>query len=338
MEHIPVHDQGRIGDCMVYAETELFDAFRHQTEPSDLRVSSPLYTTLASTTDPAAMPEDFRGQIETFPSVPGTVESTPYILHYLLNHGSCSQAVMNAKFENELPEKWVGELYGLQKKFQNYERRHGHPHFLLQKKKKNQWITEHFPALGSPQARVHVSKAEFSRLFGEMNSCPALLMPISRLTDLMSADPAGFITALMDLSCPEAELLKSTSVPKAINFVPVERLEQQVRNKLQALLNENSPLPVAIGFCSAKITKRKRARGLKEIKAFFRHRGCGGHEALVIGRRYNREKKSCELLVRNSWGANTKAYRSFVEPENGNVWVSYDLMMKNVIDLTYIER
>ncbi len=52
----------------------------------------------------------------------------------------------------------------------------------------------------------------------------------------------------------------------------------------------------------------------------------GNHASTVVGRRFNNEMKSCEFLIRNSWGSDCKAYSpQYADPSNcnnGHIWVS----------------
>lgn len=78
-----------------------------------------------------------------------------------------------------------------------------------------------------------------------------------------------------------------------------------LRKEAASLLSKNQPF--IIGFNSTKFKKN--------------HDG-GNHAAVVVGRRWNKESKTCELLVRNSWGTGCGHYRSDIKCENGHFWAS----------------
>ena len=66
----------------------------------------------------------------------------------------------------------------------------------------------------------------------------------------------------------------------------------------------------------------------------------GLHAVTVVGRRYNEEKKSCEYLLRNSWGLGcSKSLKQDLcaKDHSGHLWVSRDSLKDNVVNVTYIE-
>jgi hypothetical protein len=91
--------------------------------------------------------------------------------------------------------------------------------------------------------------------------------------------------------------------------------------------------PVGIEYCSKVLTAGKKYDGLNFLG--IPSGDCGGHASLIIGRR--RVGKSCQLLVRNSWGTSCNAYSNDFECENGNIWVDENILKKNLMDVTYIK-
>jgi hypothetical protein len=93
--------------------------------------------------------------------------------------------------------------------------------------------------------------------------------------------------------------------------------------KFNQLLDGDHPLPTIIGFCS-DIMKAKKSRD-----------SCGGHAALLIGRREVNGK--CQFLLRNSWGTECDHYppelQNQCEPGKGNIWVDADVLTKNTLEL-----
>jgi hypothetical protein len=66
----------------------------------------------------------------------------------------------------------------------------------------------------------------------------------------------------------------------------------------------------------------------------------GLHAVNVVGRRYNEEKKSCEYLLRNSWGLGcSKSLKQDLcaKEHSGHLWVSRDTLKDGLVNVTYIE-
>ncbi len=61
------------------------------------------------------------------------------------------------------------------------------------------------------------------------------------------------------------------------------------------------------------------------------------HTSSIIGRRWNREKKSCEFLLRNSWGEGCQRYDESIECQEGNVWLGESSLFKNMTSIVYIK-
>jgi hypothetical protein len=66
----------------------------------------------------------------------------------------------------------------------------------------------------------------------------------------------------------------------------------------------------------------------------------GQHAVTIVGRRFNKEKNTCEYLLRNSWGIGCS---ESIKPElcakdhEGHLWVSRDSLESNITNVTYIK-
>jgi C1A family cysteine protease len=66
----------------------------------------------------------------------------------------------------------------------------------------------------------------------------------------------------------------------------------------------------------------------------------GGHSVTLVGRRFNEKTKTCEYLLRNSWGLTCggSLKKELCAPEHpGHLWVSRGELEKNLWRVTYIE-
>lgn len=63
----------------------------------------------------------------------------------------------------------------------------------------------------------------------------------------------------------------------------------------------------------------------------------GEHASTIVGRRYNKSNRTCEYLVRNTWGDSCSGYYKNYECEKGNAWIPRNQIAKGVFRATYLE-
>lgn len=61
------------------------------------------------------------------------------------------------------------------------------------------------------------------------------------------------------------------------------------------------------------------------------------HSSSVVGQRWNKEKKQCELLLRNSWGPYCDYYHASYECSEGHVWIPTKTLTGATEEVVYIE-
>ncbi|MGE5086854.1 MAG: hypothetical protein ACM3MG_11175 [Bacillota bacterium] len=69
----------------------------------------------------------------------------------------------------------------------------------------------------------------------------------------------------------------------------------------------------------------------------------GRHASSIVGRRWNKDKKTCELLIRNSWGTRCTGYKaaSLKEPgvcDKGNIWVSEKVLGQYLTSIVWLKK
>lgn len=78
----------------------------------------------------------------------------------------------------------------------------------------------------------------------------------------------------------------------------------------------------------------------------FKRRLADLHTSLIVGRRWNETTQSCELLVRESYGAqcdgycidgSCEPYAPHFQCEQGNLWIKDTELLKAIVHLTYFE-
>jgi hypothetical protein len=62
----------------------------------------------------------------------------------------------------------------------------------------------------------------------------------------------------------------------------------------------------------------------------------GGHDSLIVGRRWNEKNQTCDLLVRNSWGSTCEPYT--FPCEDGHIWVPDRELMKATVKVQYVQK
>lgn len=104
---------------------------------------------------------------------------------------------------------------------------------------------------------------------------------------------------------------------------------------------EKTSLPVGISYCSKMLKMPRSYNGIKtktKDKLEFKE-DCGNHASLVIGSRLVQGKdgkKSCELLIRNTWGSDCQKYHKDHKCEDGNIWVDFKTLDKNTYRIQHL--
>jgi len=61
------------------------------------------------------------------------------------------------------------------------------------------------------------------------------------------------------------------------------------------------------------------------------------HVSSIVGRKWNSETKTCEYLLRNSWGETCTRYHFSYQCEKGYVWIPKDTLLREVGAIDYIK-
>src|SRR5690606_23341610 len=126
----------------------------------------------------------------------------------------------------------------------------------------------------------------------------------------------------------------------------------QLERDLHARLSRPNPLPVVADFCTNVLTMPEPYRGMwrrQDGTVMCRpdpdapeDNGKSRHSILVIGRRWNAERNTCQILLRNSWGEHCKPEYSSRAPwscggpgeTDGQIWIDSDDFAANAYRLT----
>jgi len=58
-----------------------------------------------------------------------------------------------------------------------------------------------------------------------------------------------------------------------------------------------------------------------------------GHSVALVGRRWNSESRSCEYLIRDTFGKQCDIYKSHLDCQDGYIWVSEKFLKKNIFEV-----
>jgi hypothetical protein len=60
------------------------------------------------------------------------------------------------------------------------------------------------------------------------------------------------------------------------------------------------------------------------------------HTSLIVGKRWNQEKNSCEFLVRNSYGLSCDGYDPSLSCDKGSIWMPEKTLKKAYLIMTWL--
>lgn len=103
--------------------------------------------------------------------------------------------------------------------------------------------------------------------------------------------------------------------------VPEAELYRRIEEQLKA------GTPVGVSYDARVLNDALRAKHPDEEML---------HASVLVGRRWNPQAGVCELLLRNSWGADCSYYDLSYACSSGHVWIPADKLMKSVQGITYL--
>jgi hypothetical protein len=111
----------------------------------------------------------------------------------------------------------------------------------------------------------------------------------------------------------------------------------EMEKKANELLNSQ---PLVLNLCGGALKTPGASQINDDRMGFFHADDCAIHAAVLVGRKYNKEKKSCEFLVRDSYGPDCEDAegkpRYDRKCENGNVWVDSTQLMRSTFHLIWL--
>ncbi len=106
------------------------------------------------------------------------------------------------------------------------------------------------------------------------------------------------------------------------------------------LTKKNSKIETMLDALDYQLGKKNIASIGFRMNMIAQNGGDGGHGVTVVGRKYDEESKSCQYLLRNSWGNGCPSIvkkNLCAKDHSGHLWVSRELLEENTFHLTYIK-
>jgi len=303
MAGIPVGDQGKMGICYAYSETDLANAYLKSHNPGKAKnvTISPIFTAVEYETKKRK--DDKTTSPETFLNTGGASGS---ILKYLKDNPACNASQMKS-LSGDIREK----LESVCK------------------------MKSSAPAQLKNEMATCVIKEEFAG--------SKLDLPLKKIEEALkcSSPDLCFEDAMqaLDQACKASDR-KPIPIPDP-TVVHVSSDDSFSRSVNDAFDPKRKPIqPFTIGYAASLLKNGKNYVGLdrkaKDGSRAFKDND--GHESVVDGRRFNPKTGKCELRIKNSWGPSCNYdYSQDWECENGKIWVDQDTLAKNTDSVTYLK-
>lgn len=363
---IPVYSQTRReaadpGICYAISSAELIDADRFAKDPASLKqLTSPLSVAL----DYSANRDDVSPVYWSADEV--LADPRDERARKLLGLGEIGAAVSASQNQKVCDQRWLQNYVALLGTHNTVSRSKAYlqgpfigslTNFLSalvefaqsngQDAEALRFFRQRFAATGVDEARlmtaarfikdpIKLSRAMLEALCAD-HSFSVRTEPVKKL---MGFDDPHYVEANGELRAALGKILNSggSDFTKAADAMAVmhefnQHYDPNVKSarlakKARELLGRADPIPFAIAYCPQVLM------GNDQICV-------PTHGSVVIGRRFNREQRTCEYLVRNSYGPlckNSVGIPYTVPCDNGSLWVEEKRLFRATMSLEWIPR
>lgn len=306
MEHVPPLNQGQRGTCYAATATQLFDAYRHRMNPKDRSTTSSEYAALLYASDRA------RSNVDG-----GLTNET---LQLLFEKGACDEEYFKKRRDLKEIEDILHASHTLKLKLESSKIL---KNLIIDRPRQynglDNYSSSNHRISSQPNANISIAQHTYETAPECLqDQVLPLGMNYQQILDLKDAlfnqNHSELMSRIAKYSCPEKNLKKVSIKTPKIHTVEDEDMNiyHALKNKYDAkkvpiIFKQHKKqqnkrfthkylvkgMPVAIEYCSAKVLS----------KSFQdQNDNCGAHASLIIGRKFDRKKNACMLLVRNSWG------------------------------------
>lgn len=160
---------------------------------------------------------------------------------------------------------------------------------------------------------------------------------------LQNSTKRTFPRKLADKICAENKKKIKLSLNLRFEFFAFEGFRRLVLNGETNIAN--SGRAGIIKAINKQLTKNKPVAASYRTNIFYEpqseaYEKSGMHVSTIVGRRWNKETKTCEFKLRNSWGKNCYTYtnpelKGKCDPQTGYVWLSSEILARSVQETIY---
>lgn len=310
MKHVPVYSQNGFGICYAASTAQVFDALQHLRGGDKRKSISPLSVAIGFRADP-----EHRRKYTRY------VPEKNQVKYSFEGGGMCD--VFNNSDHTE-----IGCLRN--------DIEHGiHQNLRQENLDALYYIFETFTIDGTVEKEnISPYARSASGIVNRLRTCGVqpIESTIQNMTDLIrnSAEEASeFFNEYLHRNCQKERIRFKAQCE---NKYPGSK--QETIELLHSHFDQKDPvLPLGVSFCQRFLTRHG-----SNFKGFTRQNGtrtydeeCGKHAALLIGRRWNSKTKSCQFLIRNSYGVSCERYLDEFKNDcdMGNIWVNEDTLSNN---------
>lgn len=364
MKGIPVQHQ-TLGICYAYAATQMVDAVRktHQRvfgKKPDNHISSPVFTAINHTSNWSHGGVTLTNGSPDYPFEGGSLcdafESAQSV-------GTCPKANIEKFYiDKGMTEKeFFNLLYEAEKKIMDVQVKEWSSHTVFKRPEGADTVWDQTAYVRNRINYLEVSSSNRviescsndirDQLYEDLEGIFGSLMPSKFIFDTFYSkdmfDSPLQLSLLFKFICPKENRDSVPWTASCTDYTVADAYRESSSSipftlKILEKLKSKS-MPVGISYCSKVLGRGKSFSGIdskSKGKVVYKKDSkgnsmCGNHASLIIGSRFNAKDKTCEFLIRNTWGSNYKAHSDF-ESEGGNIWVDHKTLEKNLYRIQHL--
>ena len=189
------------------------------------------------------------------------------------------------------------------------------------------------------EAKAHRVTLENEDLCNNIFPSAMALFPNISYTEFLEVLKTSMISSRIDdlamKSCNKHFLSDSKVVSKTAESVGLEKQDLVLFDEIDTQFGKGNIVGMSY---DARVLRDK---NFDMTKAGFANLGKDNsvrlHASTLVGRRYNEATKSCEYLVRNSWGRSCQFYDESYACEEGHIWIPKEGLSRRLSGINYLE-
>ena len=187
------------------------------------------------------------------------------------------------------------------------------------------------------EAKAHQDTLESKDLCDNVFPSVMALFPNISYTEFLDVFETSMRTSLIDnlamKSCNKHFLSDSKKL-KAIFDLTVKERAMAIFDKIDAQFGKDN---IASIRYDSRVLRDKNFGAGKGFVSDLDDDSFRLHASPLVGRRYNEATKSCEYLVRNSWGRSCQPYDESYDCEEGHIWIPKETLSRRLVGVDYLE-